>query len=185
MGVTALEAYSRSASISLVTLAPPTAVDKWKASGSPDWYICRAQDSALLWPKPGEYSKDEYLRALGRSTLSASELRTMMAMADVATSRGITTVDRATISREVGVSEWTVTQHWKRARELRLLSSQRRFDSSSVHYLLVSGSIPCPLDANIKEMNAHAWSDSELAWWASIGTADELPPPWGEEHPPF
>lgn len=159
----------------------------WNAAGRPDWYwyVRRAQLAALHWPKPGSYSKEEYLRVLNLSGLRASEMRTMAVMADFATSRGVTSVDRATISREVAVSQWTVTQHWKKSRERGLLKSRRRFDSSSVHHLLVSADSACALDEDVQDKRAHVWGDSELSWWASIGTSAPLQPPWGEGRPPF
>lgn len=169
---------------------PPLEADTtaiWDGAEKPAWYwhIRRAQLAAHAWPRPDSYSLHEYLRALGQSVLKPGQLRTMACMTDFANSRGITSVDRATISREVGVSEWSVTQHWKRARELGLLASRRRYDSSSVHYLVQPGATACFLDESVQDKKAHIWSDSERAWWASIGTPTPLPPPWGAGMSPF
>jgi len=120
-----------------------------------------------------------YRQAIEQSSLKTPVKRTLYAMVDSAAGDR-TTIDRATLCLHTGIrEESTITEHFKKARTAGLLESQRRYNNSSIHTLLIPGIDAS--DGNVqpgRPINWHCWTVDETSWWGSLDPELWTPPPW-------
>jgi hypothetical protein len=136
---------------------------------APAGALRRVRDAAARRALP-YFHKDSYLSAVAAAPLLASEKRTMAALLGTVNPDGFTAVDRETVAVDTGQTVKTVTRHWQQARAAALLASKARFNNSSVHLATVPGSgaaFPAGW-AVAPPLQGHFWTDTEIAWWASI-----------------
>lgn len=108
----------------------------------------------------------------------------MRATAMQCNSRGVTTVDRATVAAERGCSIFTVTLHWRAATEAGLMRSKPRFDNSWIRYLGTALTRAEPYEGILRDLHPHTWVTSDYWWWL-VPDKHKSVPPWGEGQPPF
>lgn len=125
------------------------------------------------------WTPEGYRRAVEQSSLKSSVKRTLHVMVESA-SGDQTTIDRATLCLLTGIKvESTITEHFRKARAAGLLESQRRFNSSSIHTLLIPGVAASGNTVQAgRRIKWHCWTDEEIAWWDNLNPDQWTPPPW-------
>lgn len=125
------------------------------------------------------WTAEAYRQAIEQSSLRTPVKRTLHAMVDSAAGDR-TTIDRATLCLRTGIKvESTITEHFRKARAACLLESQRRFDKSSIHTLLIPGVVASADAVQAgRPIDWHSWTDDEIAWWDSFDPELWTHPPW-------
>ncbi|GKV72032.1 hypothetical protein NCCP2145_14130 [Pseudarthrobacter sp. NCCP-2145] len=125
------------------------------------------------------WTAEGYRQAIEQSSLKAPVKRTLHAMVNSAAGDR-TTIDRATLCLLTGIRvESTITEHFRKARAAGLLESQRRFNNSSIHTLLIPGVVGSADAVQAgRPINWHCWTVDEIAWWDGLDPEKWTPPPW-------
>lgn len=149
----------------------------------PRWYLARASASTIR-VNPAPWTQAEFAAVISSSSLSDGAKETMRATALTANARGVTTVDRATVSAVTGLSTWTTTQHWKSAEQLGLMLSKPRFNNTSVRHLGPEAFRTPPFEASIMIQFENTWTAADHQWHTTANKYRH-DPPWGAGRPPF
>lgn len=127
-----------------------------------------------------------YRGAVDKALLNKGAKRTLIAMLESGAGQ-YTSIDRASLCERLGVRrEATISEHWRRGREVGLLESKARFNRSSLHRLTIPG-VSADDDGLLlgRPLLAHIWTPEELEWWHHRDADNPVPPPWREGMPPF
>lgn len=145
---------------------------------------------APLKTRVARYCPERYLAIVQGSPVSPSVQRTLTALINYADRSGETFVSRETVARSVGLtSVRTITRHWDAARDAGLLQSTPRFNSSSIHVLVIREAVPD--GETITGCLGLDWFVENPGWfntdtWTLPGKHDPIPP-WITDQgaPPF
>ena len=153
--------------------------------GSAKWHLSRLRSRAHRPISDHSFTRAKFELAVDESKLKPAVKRTLRVTADFADDWGRTTVERKTVADLCRINVKTVTEHWRKASEARLIAGRRRFNSSKVQQLVLPGSIE-PVDlTSCRMLAAHQWSDAEVDWWNHLDLRRVLFLPWADGISPF